>query len=202
MNKNPNTINPAQMPDPRPGLATAASAVQALIATVETSDFSKPTPCTEFDVQALLDHITMVFRRSEALGKGQHFSSVQQTKVGDDIDTYIGEITAAAAAQKAAWADGSRLGTMIEVPWGTLPGGAILATYTAELATHGWDLATALGQDFSIPDDALNAALFAVHQIPAEGREAPEIPFDPVVDPGPGASVLHQLVGWAGRAVI
>ena len=198
-----NDSNPgAEMPDPRPGLATAASAVQALIATVKTADFAKPTPCDEFDVQALLDHITLVFRRSVAIGNGDHWTSVEQLQIGADIDTYIAEIAAAAEAQERAWSDTARLGAVVEVPWGAIPGGAVVATYTAELATHGWDLATAIGQDFSIADDALTVALFAVQQIPAEGREAPEIPFGPVVDPGPDASALLKIAGWGGRHVV
>lgn len=203
MNNTTNTAaadSPA-MPDPRPGLATAAAAMQALVASVETADFAKPTPCEEFDVQALLDHITLVFRRSAAIGKGDHWTSIEQVEIGSDIEAYVAEIAAADAAQTAAWADPARLGAIVEVPWGAIPGGAVVATYTAELATHGWDLATAIGADFTIPDDALAVALFAVQQIPAEGREAPEIPFGPVVDPGPEASALLKIAGWGGRQV-
>lgn len=198
----PNTNDAPQMPDPRPGLAVAAAAVQTLLTTVETTDFSTPTPCDEFDVQALLDHITMVLRRSTAIGNGIHWTTVDQVQVGSDIETYIAEFAAAADAQEEAWGDPARLGAMVEVPWGEIPGGAAVAIYTAELATHGWDLATALGQEFSIPDDALGVALFAVKQIPAEGRDNPEVPFGEVVDPGPDASSLLKIAGWGGRQVV
>jgi len=193
--------NPGEMPDPRPGLAVAANAVQALLKKVETTDFAKPTPCNEFDVQSLLDHLTMVLRRSVAIGSGIHWTTVEQDRVGADIDTYVAEITRAVEAQEQAWSDPSRLGAMVEVPWGNIPGGAAVAIYTAELATHGWDLATAIGEDFTIPDDALAVALSAVKQIPAEGREDPEIPFSDVVDPGPDASALLKIAGWGGRQV-
>ena len=192
----------SEMPDPRPGLATAAAAVQDLIARVDTADFSKPTPCDEFDVQALLDHITLVFRRSAAIGRGDHWTSIEQVPIGDDIEAYTAAIAEADAAQVLAWSDPARLGAVVEVPWGAIPGGAVVATYTAELATHGWDLATAIGEEFTIPDDALAVALVAVRQIPAEGRDAPEIPFGEVVDPGPEASALLKIAGWGGRQVI
>lgn len=194
--------NSGGMPDPRPGLAASAAALQQLIAKVDTTDFAKPTPCDEFDVQALLDHIALVFRRSGAIGRGEHWTTVEQVQIGTDIETYIAEIAAASAAQDQAWSDPSRLGVVVEVPWGAIPGGAVVATYTAEMATHGWDLATALGEDFTIDDDALSVALFAVQQIPAEGRDAPEIPFGPVVDPGPDASHLLKIAGWGGRQVV
>lgn len=197
-----NDASPGEMPDPRPGLAIAADAVRALLTNVETADLAKATPCDEFDVQGLLDHITMVLRRSVAIGNNLHWTTVEQEQVGSDIDTYVAEIAAAAEAQEQAWSDPSRLGAIVEVPWGAIPGGAAVAIYTAELATHGWDLATAIGQDFSIPDDALAVALFAVKQIPAEGRDDPEIPFGEVVDPGPNASALLKIAGWGGRQVI
>lgn len=190
-----------EMPDPRPGLAVAATAIRTLIDGIETADFARPTPCSEFDVQGLLDHITMVFRRSAALGRGEHWSTVEQVQVGSSIDDYTAAIAAADVEQAAAWSDPSKLGAMMEVPWGSVPGGAVVAIYTAEMATHGWDLATALGRDFTIPNDALAVALFAVRQIPAEGRDDPAVPFDDVVDPGADASALLQIAGWGGRQV-
>eukprot|EP00105_Crassostrea_gigas_P039691 XP_019923839.1 PREDICTED: uncharacterized protein LOC109619049 [Crassostrea gigas] len=205
MNNNeatPNAANPGEMPDPRPGLSVATNAVQTLLAKVTTNDFGKPTPCDEFNVQGLLDHITMVLRRSVAIGTRAHWTTVEQVEVGPDIETYTAEIAAAASAQELAWDDPARLGAVVEVPWGQIPGGAAVAIYTAELATHGWDLATAIGQDFTIPDGALNVALFAVKQIPAEGRDNPEVPFGEVVDPGPDASSLLKIAGWGGRQVI
>lgn len=197
-----NETAPNDLPDPRPGLATATAAVQTLVSNVETADFGRPTPCDEFDVQALLDHITMVVRRSAAIGSGAHFSSVEQVEIGTAIDDYRAALNEAASSQADAWSDASRLGANVEVPWGTIPGGAAVATYTAELATHGWDLATALGLEFSLPDDGLTSALFAITQIPAEGRNTPEIPFDDVVDPGPDAPLLLKIAGWGGRQVV
>jgi uncharacterized protein (TIGR03086 family) len=108
----------------------------------------------------------------------------------------------AAKRAAAAWADDAKLGQVFEVPWASMPGAPILFTYTAELATHGWDLSTATGQPFSVPDDALRGALFAIEMVPAEGRDNDDMPFGPVVDPGPGAPVLLKLAGWAGRQVV
>ena len=106
------------IPDPRPGLATTSAAVQALVATVKTTDLSKPTPCEEFDVQALLDHIAMVFRRSAAIGNGDHWSTVEQVVVGQDVESYVAEIASAAASQEQAWADSARLAASVDVAMG------------------------------------------------------------------------------------
>ena len=100
-----------------------------------------------------------------------------------------------------AWTDPAKLGETYEVPWGEIPGGPMIYTYTAELATHGWDLATALGAEFSVDDAYLEGAYVAVQMIPAEGR-GEDMPFDPVVDPGDDAPLLLKIAGWAGRKVV
>ncbi len=80
---------------------------------------------------------------------------------------------------------------------GSVPGAAIICSYTGELAVHGWDLATATAQQLVIDDELLVGAMAAASSIPAEGRGTPEIPFGPVVDPGPVAPLLDRLpAGW------
>ena len=91
---------------------------------------------------------------------------------------------------------------IIAMPWGTLPAVPVLLSYVAEIATHGWDLATATGQAIDIDDDHLAPALDVLRfGLPAEGRDDPEMPFDPVVDPGPDAPMLLRVAGWLGRPV-
>ena len=189
------------MDDPRVGFAAVTDAVGALIETVTPDQLSLPTPCTEFDVKALLDHTVMVMQRVAVLGNGQHFSTANEETARRD--TGHGEAFRAAAHDvQLAWTDSAKLDAIYEVPWGNLPGAPMLFTYTAELATHGWDLATALGREFTIADEYLAGAFVAVGMIPEEGRDDPMIPFDPVVDPGHNAPTLLKIAGWGGRQVI
>lgn len=183
--------------DPRYGYAVVTAALHPILAEA-TNHLDKPTPCSEFNVKDLLNHIVMVQQRSAAIGSGRHWSEVQDP----GLDSGWGEAfqTASHDVQKA-WTDDARLGAMVEVPWGEIPGAAMLATYTAELAVHGWDIATATGQDFAIDDEHLQGAYAAAQFIPAEGRETPEMPFDPIVDPGEDAPTLLKIAGWLGRKV-
>jgi len=52
------------MDDPRMGFAAATEAVGELMGTVTDDQLSLPTPCTEFDVKDLLDHIVHIHRRA------------------------------------------------------------------------------------------------------------------------------------------
>jgi len=184
--------------DPRSPYAVVTMAVRELMDGVRADQLGNATPCADFSVKELLEHMVLVQRRSAAIGNGQHWTSTEEQPQDSGWAESFGE---ASHAVMEAWTDSSKLGQQYEVPWGTIPGAGLLVTYTAELAVHGWDLAQATGADFSIDDNVLGGALVGVKFIPAEGRDVPEVPFGPVVDPGPGASALDQIAGWLGRDV-
>lgn len=196
---NPPTTPEAPTPDdPRFALAKVVDAVGTLIETTDPTALGNGTPCTDFTVKELLEHLVLVVRRIAAVGRGEHWSSVTE----EPADTGWGEQYRDAAHEiMLAWGDPSSLETMYEVPWGELPGAPLIYTYTAELATHGWDLGVATDRPFEIDDELLHGALVSIKFIPAEGRDTPEVPFSEVVDPGPEAPVLLQIAGWAGRNV-
>lgn len=186
--------------DPRIGLARTTSAVRSLMESVTAQQLTKQTPCADFLVKDLLDHLVMVMCRIAVVGNGQDWAEV--TEESARMESGHAEAFAAAAHDvMEAWTDSAKLEAMFDLPFGTLPGAPVLLTYTGELAVHGWDLATAIGSDFSIDDEFLGGALFAAKMLPEEGRDDPEMPFDPVVDPGPDASILLQIAGWFGRQV-
>ena len=198
MTENNDTTPSISPDDPRYGYAVVTSALHPVIAEA-INHLDKPTPCSEFNVKDLLNHMVMVQQRSAAIGAGRHWSEVQDP--GLDSGWPEAFQSASHDVQKA-WTDDARLGAMVEVPWGHIPGAAMLATYTAELAVHGWELSTATDQSFTIADEHLAGAHQAVLFIPAEGRETPEIPFDPVVVPLEGAPLLLKIAGWMGRQVV
>lgn len=192
---------PAPQPgDPRLGLAQVTSQVRELIEQTSADQFELATPCAEFNVRELLDHFVLVMNRLAAIGGGEHWSTVMPEHFILEDGHGVAFVEAAHGVMES-WGDVAKLEQMFEVPWGELPGVAVVSFYTAELATHGWDLATATGRDLTIADDALGAALFAAKSVPEDGREDPFIPFDSAVDPGEGASALLQIAGWFGRKV-
>lgn len=200
------TTPPAPTPDdPRYGFAHVVGRVGDLIESTvalqaTTDQLSKPTPCPDFTVKELLEHCVAAVRRVGALGRGEAWSSVlDEDPVDAGWDT---DYRAAAHDIMLAWQDPAQLEQTYVVPWGEFPGAALLYTYIAELAVHGWDLAQATNQPFTIDDDLLQGALIAAKFIPAEGRDDPDMPFGAVVDPGPDAPTLDQIAGWLGRAVL
>lgn len=196
-----NTPNPSDAPgpgDPRMPYAEVTSKVIELMDQVTDADLAKPTPCEEFDVKALLEHLVMVQRRVAVMGNGESFTIVdaepKDAGWADDFRTASHDVM-------TAWTDTAKLGQMFVVPWGEVPGGALIGTYVGELAVHAWDLATAIDAELSIDDEVLEPIVAGAKALPAEGRDHPDVPFGPVVDPGADASALLRLAGWMGRQV-
>lgn len=191
--------NPADppLPDLRVPVHDALRWVADLLAGVRPEQLTRPTPCTDFDVDALERHLFGVVGRLTAMGAGHPAESVPPTIVvlPDDVE---GSYRARVVEAQRAWTDPVALGRLVEAPFGRVPGAVVLGVYLAENLTHGWDLATATGQDPEA-DPALAGPAYAVMQraLPAEGRE--DLPFGPPVEPAADAGPTERLANWLGR---
>ena len=182
--------------DPRPALASALDQIGRLIEGTDLSHGARPTPCEEWDVDTLVDHLQAVVRRIAAVLDGQPFWSVPRTVESTD---WVADWATGRAAADTVLADDDILDREVTVPWGTVTGAGAIGSYIGELTTHAWDLAVATGRAGDL-DEALALAPLpgAMAKIPAEPR-GEEIPFGPVVEVGPGATAYERLVAWEGR---
>lgn len=186
-------------PDPRPVLAAAAAQVGALVHAATPDRFPAPTPCAEYDVHRLLQHLVGVAGRIAHIGAGgraMEVPSIVEQVPGDDWGRAWD--TAWARAQEV-WADDAVLDRVLNLPWGDAPGRAAGFSYVQELTVHGWDLASALGLRDRL-DDALAAGSLEPSRrfVPAEPRGG-RIPFGPVVAVPDDAGPYDRLVAWLGR---
>ncbi|MFD8207100.1 TIGR03086 family metal-binding protein [Streptomyces sp. NPDC059695] len=184
--------------DPRQALLKAIALAGRTVAAVRPEQFDGPTPCTEFTVRRLAEHLVAVLRRIAFAGRGGDVTSLPTT--ADDLaDTEWQEAWDAAVREvEAAWADPAILQRTLTLPFGSIPGAAAAAVWTSEFTVHTWDIATATGQ---LPDwDAeLVAISYAAMQrgLPAGPRDG--APFGAAVDVDPDAPAIDRLVAWCGR---
>jgi uncharacterized protein (TIGR03086 family) len=172
-----------------------------LIQQTRTADLSRPTPCTEYDVNTLIGHLVAVVIRVAAVARGEDPFSVPQVAILGENETWHEAWLAAAAQVAEDWADAEVLDRDLTLPFGVLPGRSALTVYCGELAVHAWDLATATNRTAHFDEDHLHDALIATKAgLPAEGRGT-EMPFDEAVVPDEGAPTLDKLAGWLGRKV-
>lgn len=172
-----------------------ASAEQALVVahhvaeTIGPDDLHRPTPCPEFDVAALADHLVDTIARLGAAAGIQTDASD-----GDSVDHRIQRVTQAILA---GW---RRRGLADDVAFSgrTLPSRLALGILSLELVVHGWDLAVALHRPLHVADTHAAYVLGLAQQtLTAQSRATAG--FDPPVPVPATASALERLVAFTGR---
>jgi len=185
--------------DPREIHQRALAQTESIVAAVVPAQLGLPTPCTEYDVRALLSHMVGGLNRIAIMGEGGDALAIPPRADGVPDDGWLAAYRAAAARVRAAWAEDARLDALVEVPWGKVPGRIAVSGYVQEILTHAWDLARATGQPTELDPELATWVLAVARRIlPPEPRGG-EIPFGPVVPAPPGAGVYAQLAGWLGR---
>jgi uncharacterized protein (TIGR03086 family) len=187
--------------DPRPLHRRAIAQTETAVAAVSPSQLGLPTPCDEYDVRALLSHITGGLTRAALVGEGDPDALARPAAAsGVPDDGWPTAYRAAADRATAAWADDAKLDTLFEVPWGKVPGRFVIAGYIQETLAHGWDLAKATGQETERdPELALWSLATAKRILPPDIRGAEGVPFGPVVEVPADAAPYAQLAAWLGR---
>jgi uncharacterized protein (TIGR03086 family) len=189
------TTTQQQLPDLRPALLRSLEVLDSLITTTGADDAGRPTPCTEFDVQALVDHLVLVVRRVRIVCEGGAFTDAVPTGSAayDEVRAAWASDLAALRAAMPAF----DLTRTVTAPFGTAPTAVMLGMYVSETAVHAWDLAAALGHT-DLLDPTLAEPLVAVahERIP---RERDQIPFGEVVEVPDDAPAYDRLLGWYGR---
>jgi uncharacterized protein (TIGR03086 family) len=111
------------------------------------------TPCGDWDVTALVEHVAGGNRMGELLLHGadvQASLAGARTVIGTDLRTAYASTS---ADQIAAFAEDGSLDRTVHHPAMDMPGSLLLLFRTNDLALHGWDLATAIGADTTIDPD-------------------------------------------------
>lgn len=187
-------------------LGPAAQRLTALLSGVTGDQLPAPTPCEDWAVGDLLDHImglTLAFRdaaRKSTVLQDESRSAGSGPPPGPSADNLDPEWRSTLPRRLdelvAAWKDPSAWEGMTEAGGVSLPGSVAGVVAADELVVHGWDLARATGQAFSC-DPVIEEALFEfLSQSVAEERRGI---FGPVVEVPAGAPLLDRIVGLAGR---
>ncbi|MDA8371441.1 MAG: TIGR03086 family metal-binding protein [Nocardiopsaceae bacterium] len=190
---------PATEADPRLGFTRALTLAGRVLSAVRSDQFDDPTPCTEYTVRQLANHMVAILRRVAVIGRGGDPFSVEN--IADDVldGDQAAAWKAAARDVDAVWSDPAILSRPLRLPFGTRPGAAATIVYTTEFTLHTWDLATATGQRPSWDPAVLATSLSAMHRaVPAEPRGG-RVPFAAVVDVDENAPDIDRLVAWYGR---
>lgn len=163
-----------------------------VIAGVRADQYGNATPCEEWTVGDLLEHVIGVVAGTGSAAAGEPPSELFQLS-----NDPAAQFKQSAAAALAAWRAPGALERVVDAGAGPMPGHVLAGITLLDAATHSWDLATATGQPATLPEDvaeaALEASLATITPDVRPGRFAPEIsvPED--------AGTTERLVAFLGR---
>ena len=161
-----------------------------VIANITDDDLTKPTPCSDYDVRALLDHLLHVVVEFQKLAAKQdadfsHTPSYPQWRTQFPAET---------ATLVEAWgrpgADEGIAGNM------QLPASVVGTMVLLDLTVHVWDLARATGQSYTTDPEIISALDAFVEQMGPTAREKNMFgaPVDVTTD-----DALEALLAKTGR---
>ncbi|MFH8882211.1 TIGR03086 family metal-binding protein [Streptomyces californicus] len=174
-------------------LEAAADRAMPVVRGIDDARLDDPTPCAEYDVRALLNHLFLVVVNFQALAARKDVDFSQEPEfVTGDWRSRFGEETARLVE---AWgAPGAEEGTTGRMG---LPARTVGLMVLGDLTVHAWDLARAVGGDF-VPEpgvlDEVGPGLAAMAPQAREMKMFGE-PF-PV---GEDATAFERLLAVTGR---
>lgn len=165
---------------------------------VRPDQWSAPTPCADWDVRALVNHIVYEQRWSVPLFAGATIAEVGDRFEGDLLGGNP-IVTAAEAAKDASVAvsEPSVLERTVHLSFGDTPAEEYVYQLFADHLVHGWDLAVGIDADRTIDPEAVRACLawFSDREDLYRGSGV----IGPAVDVPADASDQDRLIGAFGR---
>jgi uncharacterized protein (TIGR03086 family) len=147
---------------------------------VRSDHWHHATPCTEWDVRALVNHVVTEQLWAPLLLDGATVDDVGDRFDGDQLgDDPVAVWTSAAAAARDAFAAPGALERSVELSYGRRPAEEYCQEMTLDLAVHAWDLARGIGADERL-DDTLVSDVLAfiepqIEQLAGAGIFAPPL---------------------------
>jgi uncharacterized protein (TIGR03086 family) len=187
--------------------ALASAEFRRRLELVRPGQWAWPTPCTDWNVRRLVNHMTRGNLNYVGLLEGATAAEFLALRDADALG----------ADPRAAYADSTRrcaeafarpgaLDRVLDYPLGQVTGRQALAVRTTDSTIHTWDLARAIGAAETLPDDLiawigdhLTEIYAGLAEAPAASRTTHRFFAPPAGSPAPGDSRQDRLLRRMGR---
>lgn len=181
-------------------LDRASVVANRIVSAITDEQFSWPTPCSEWNVRSVLNHIL--------LGDLILIAVIKQLPPPDRSVDYLGDDPRAAirhglADFRALIREPGMLERQFTASRGQLARGELTGTYllehrVADLTAHLWDLARATGQPTDF-DPQLNKVVLAHYVGRLEGADRTNMPVGEAQQVPENATAADRLAAYLGR---
>ncbi|KUJ70858.1 hypothetical protein ACZ90_00655 [Streptomyces albus subsp. albus] len=165
---------------------------------IRPDQWDAATPCTEWSVRDLVNHLTVEQLWVPPLVEGSSIEEQGDAFEGDVLgDDPVAAWDRAAAAAKDAFRAPGALDRTVHLSFGDTPAAHYCAQMTTDAVVHAWDLARGIGADDRIPDELV---AFSVREVTpyAADLEKSGLFAAPIEAPA-GADVQTKLLALLGR---
>jgi uncharacterized protein (TIGR03086 family) len=164
--------------------------LQRVLHTIAADDMARQTPCTEFDVSQLTEHL---LKSITGLG-GMVGAEIPERDESDSVER---QVVAAARPALDFWHRRGLDGN-VSFGQGEMPAKGACGIFSIEFLVHAWDYAVAVGHEVNAPEPLSEYVLGLAHKV-----IRPELRgsagFDDPVNVPEDAAALDQLVAFTGR---
>jgi len=184
-------------------MATSSDLAATVIAGTRPKQHDAPTPCTDYSVAEVINHLAFGFEMARRSGAREAWNpdwkpdstapSLDGVPPPEWAEVCRREAprTAQAWSDPAAWEGETAMGSSV------MPAAMVGSLMTAEFVVHGWDLAAATGQAYDPPANVVQAAIHGVEPMLEMGRDGGW--YGAEVSVAESAPPLHRLLGMVGR---
>lgn len=180
----------------------AVASTAEIVKGTPDSQAGAPTPCVDWDVRSLLNHVVGTLWLAEGLFADREPRYLMAPGGLPSADLIGGDAVAAYAeassAALAAAGAGDALTRVHATPLGEMPGPALAGFTTLDILVHGWDLAKATGQPADLDGRLAEHALRFAEQALAT-PESRSSRIGPPVAVSADAPVTERLAAFLGR---
>lgn len=164
-----------------------------VMAEVHDDDLATATPCSDWTVADLLDHVLDGDRTAV-----QRMGAVPSP--AKDADRMAVHRTAADDANAVVSTPGWQQ-RFVELPFGSVPAPVFASIRSGDLYVHAWDLATALGADVDLDHDLGEAIFAATAPVLSPDLRGPGRPFGAERLCDPDRPIADRMAAFLGREV-
>jgi uncharacterized protein (TIGR03086 family) len=140
--------------------ARALAETRSIVAGIEAVQWNQPTPCSDWDVRGLANHVVAGNWWAAELANGRTIADVGDRLDGDILgDDPIGAYDRSAQAAADAFERPGAMDAPCAVSYGPVPGSVYCGHRIIDVLIHGWDLARATGQNTDLDPELVDACL-------------------------------------------
>jgi uncharacterized protein (TIGR03086 family) len=164
---------------------------------VTADQWSAATPCSEWDVRTLVNHVAGEYLWVPELMAGKTVSEVGTRLDGDLLgDDPLAVLASAARSAQAAADNPDSLTRTVHLSFGDVPGAEYLKQMAIDSVIHAWDLARAIGADEQLDPELVDFAFDELRKVAENWRAGGA--FGPAKDPA-DESNQARLLALTGR---